>query len=388
MAFALCLGILSTPPLAAQDTKEPAAKKAAVPIVVGTAEKRTFVALIHLQGVVISKETITVAPNIPGTLTEVFVDAGDPVVAGETKLMVTDPVKMEKALEIAKQDLALAECGKREAAANLTSQQVQFNKAEIDFQRFKRLREKEAVTQDMLEQQTARRDVLKAALDHATTLVDLAAEQFHKAQSAEGIAEKTMKDTVVLSPITGVVSHRITKRGEMGDPGKPVLMLEDISALDVSLFAPADTYARVHPNETRVKLSIAGQDIGEYPVTFRSPVIEPKLRTYEIKCRIPKPPQDIVPGALADAEILFDTRQALGVPRESVQERGGNSVVFVEENQTVHMVPVTTGLESDGWREIKTGDITEGARIVCMGQFLLEDGTDVSVQQAREGEQN
>jgi len=372
--------------LAAQETPKAGGAKAAVPVVLTAATQRTFLSMIRLQGSVISKETLMVGPNVPGTLTEVFVDAGDRVVAGETKILVSDPVKIGKALEIARHDLALAECGKREAAANLISQEVQLAKAEIDLQRFQRLREKQAVTQDMLEQQTARRDVLKAALDHAKTVVDLAAEQQRKAQSAVGIAEKTLKDTVVVSPITGVVSHRILKRGEMGDAGKPVVIIEDISAVDVSLFAPADCYARVRPNETKAKLRVAGRDLGEYPVTFRSPVIEPKLRTFEIKCRVQSPPAEVAPGALADAEIVFETRQALGVPNEAVQERGGKTVVFVEENQRVRMAPIVTGLESDGWKEIKAGEIAEGARIVRMGQFLLEDGASVSVQEARAGE--
>lgn len=372
--------------LAAQETLKPESKKAAVPVVLSPATQRTFVAMLRLQGTVLSKETLAVGPNIPGTLTEVFVDAGDRVVAGETKLMISDPVKAGKALEIARQDLALAECGKREAAANLVSQQVQLDKAEIDLQRFTRLREKQAVTQDMLEQQTARRDVLKAAVDHAKTMVDLSAEQHRKAQFAIGIAEKTLEDTLVVSPITGVISHRILKRGEMGDAGKPVVIIEDISAVDVSLFAPADCYARVHPNETKVKLKVAGRDLGEYPVTFRSPVIESKLRTFEIKCRIPNPPEEAAPGALADAEIVFETRQALGVPGEAVQERGGKTVVFVEENQRVRMVPIAVGLESDGWKEIRAGEIAEGAHIVRMGQFLLEDGAPVSIQEARAGE--
>lgn len=374
------MGLALSASLAAQEAD---GKKAAVPVVLTPATQRAFVSVLRLQGTVLSKETLAVGPNIPGTLTEVFVDAGDRVVAGETKLMISDPVKAGKALDIARQDLALAECGKREAAANLVSQQVQFDKAEIDLQRFKRLHEKQAVTQDMLEQQTARRDVLKAAVDHAKTLVDLSAEQHRKAQLAIGIAEKTLEDTVVFSPITGVVSHRILKRGEMGDAGKPVVIIEDVSAMDVSLFAPADCYARVHPNETKVKLKVAGRDLGEYPVTFRSPVIESKLRTFEVKCRIQNPPEDVAPGALADAEIVFETRQALGVPGEAVQERGGKTVVFIEENQLVRMVPITVGLESDGWKEVKEGEIAEGARIVRMGQFLLEDGAPVSVQEAR-----
>jgi hypothetical protein len=44
------------------------------------------------------------------------------------------------------------------------------------------------------------------------------------------------------------------------------------------------------------------------------------------------------------------------------------------------MVQVETGLESDRWIEIKGEGLGESSAVVSMGQFLLEEGTQVTVQ--------
>ena len=118
-----------TPPVFSAEVQT--AEAAPLTVVVTPAEMRTFEALIRAHGTVEARETIMVAPKLPGTLTQVFVDEGDPVVAGETVLLETDPEKLERALDVARQDVALAKCGQADAAANLASTQAQLEKAEL-----------------------------------------------------------------------------------------------------------------------------------------------------------------------------------------------------------------------------------------------------------------
>jgi hypothetical protein len=42
-------------------------------------------------------------------------------------------------------------------------------------------------------------------------------------------------------------------------------------------------------------------------------------------------------------------------------------------------MPVTTGLETEGWLEVVGSDLRAGAAVVTMGQQLIEEGTPVSV---------
>jgi len=116
-------------------------------------------------------------------------------------------------------------------------------------------------------------------------------------------------------------------------------------------------------------------------VSYKSPTIDTTLRTFEIKCVLPLSGKNEVPGALADITVLLESRPGVGVPTKAIQLRGGRPVVFVVEGNVARMVPVEPGIDTDGWTELAGNNLEAGAPVVSMGQFLLNDGTPVNVQQ-------
>jgi membrane fusion protein (multidrug efflux system) len=83
---------------------------------------------------------------------------------------------------------------------------------------------------------------------------------------------------------------------------------------------------------------------------------------------------------MADIVVILTSREALGVPVVSVQQRGGQSVVFVVENDIAVRKKVQIGLENDGWIELLDNSVTGSMQVVSMGQDMLDDGSAVSVQ--------
>jgi len=352
-----------------------------VAVVTTSAATRDFERSLVVQGNVEAKHFAMVAPRIGGTIEVIDVDEGDAVVAGQTTLFATDAVALEKNVQIARHALTVAECARRQAAANLDKTKVDFHKAKLDYERFSRLHAKEAVTDDAFEQQQSRYQQLEAAVTLAEAQVDLAAAQADQARAALAIAEKDLADTTISAPIDGTVSARLQEPGEMGDPGIPVLRIDDTSVLEVAAFLPAEYYAAIVPGQTTMRIDVSGIDIGRQVITYKSPTIEPKLRSFEIKCLLSDPPAGVAPGAMAQLVVVLESRQGLGVPAAALEQRGGRSVVFVVENETARQVPVTTGLESAGWTEILDSELAEGAAVVTMGQRMVEAGTSVTVQQ-------
>jgi len=53
------------------------------------------------------------------------------------------------------------------------------------------------------------------------------------------------------------------------------------------------------------------------------------------------------------------------------------------EGDTVRQKRVKTGFENAGWIELLETDLKGGAAIVTMGQYMVEEGTRVSVQQEK-----
>lgn len=360
-----------------------------VPVVLASSARRSFTERLAVQGTLEAKHSALVTARIPGTVVDIYVDEGDAVVADETALFQTDRLKLEKVLEISQHDYAVAQCALREKQAYLERIEADLEKAEIDYKRFQDLRAKSAVSADALEQQESRFKQAKAMHKHGQSLLDLAAEQQRQAKAAVEIAQKDLSDTLVAAPISGVISRRFMEPGEIGDPGKPVVQIEDNSEIEVSAFLPSQHYDRVQVGETSARIRVCGAELEERPIGYKSPTINPMLRTFEIKCTLRPPPPgaptnpggvEAVPGALAEIEVLLEQRTGLGIPAKAVQRRGGRKVVFIVENDIARMVAVETGLETEGWIELRGAPFAEGTAVATMGQFLLKDGTPVTVQ--------
>ena len=251
----------------------------------------------------------------------------------------------------------------------------------MDYNRYVRLFDKEAVTPDAFERQESIYKQAKAMLEHAQALVDLAAEQEKQAEVALAMSDKDLADAVVVAPISGKISERLQEPGEMGEPGQPVVRIENTAIIEVSAYLPAQYYSEIVPGQTRMNVEVSGIDVGQQTVSYRSPTIDNRLRTFEVKCVLKSTPEGVVPGAMAEIVIILESRKGLGVPSEAIVERGGRSVVFVVKDGVSHQAPVKPGLETSGWTEIIDSDLNEEASVVTMGQQMIDEGIRVSVQE-------
>jgi len=351
----------------------------AVPVVLTPAREMTFEESLALSGNVEAKTTALVSARIPGTLEEVYVDEGDRVEAGKTDLFRTDSLKLTKAVEVARQETAVAESSVRERLAGLEELQADHEQNTTDVRRYERLHERGAATDHELEIQKSRQKQSAARIKHAEALVDLARAQLEQARSGLTMAQKDLADSLVNSPINGRVSERFREPGEMASAGTAVLKIEDLSVIEISALLPEEYYPRVHVGKTPMRIRVVGTDLGEHAISYRSPTIHATLRTFEIKCVLHDPPKHVVSGAIAEVGVVFAQRKGVGVPVSALETRAKGPVVFVSAGPTVRKVPIRKGLETNGFVEIRDAKIAAGAIIVTMGQNFLEDGDEVQV---------
>ncbi|MBU2549742.1 MAG: efflux RND transporter periplasmic adaptor subunit [Proteobacteria bacterium] len=374
-------GLASRPTLAESKAPEKSASsERTVVVLVEPIESRRFEERVMVQGNLEAKNVALVPARSKGTIQSIFVDEGDAVEAGRTRLFQTDPLKFEKTVDIQKQVLAVARCAVLEKEANLAKVRAEFHKAELDYKRFKKLVERGTVSRDEFEQVDSRYQQAEATSRHAEILIKLAREQLRQAQASLVIAQKDLSDALVFAPLSGRVAERYMEPGEMGDTNKSVLRIEDPSLIEASAFLPARYYARVVPGRTKVRLQVYGQTLADRMVSYRSPTIDSRLRTFEIKVEIKDPPEGVVPGAMAEVSVLLDSREGLGVPSQALQKRADSQVVFLINSTKARMVPVKTGLSTDGWTEIQGDGIAKGMSVVVQGQVMLNDGATVSVR--------
>jgi RND family efflux transporter MFP subunit len=351
-----------------------------VPVILSPVTMQIFERKIKVQGNIESKNFANVGARIAGSIESLFVDEGDEVVAGETKLFQIDKLKLHQSVEIRKQELVVAGCALREKMANIESVEVELEKSEKDVKRYENLYKKKTVPIDALEQVQTKCKKMRAMKKLAHSLYDLQLEQNKQAELSLSMAEKDLSDSLVYAPISGKVSKKFRENGEMMEVGKAVLRIDDTEILEASAFLPSGFYSQVIIGKTLMSIMVSGEKVGEFKVYIKSPVIDSRLRTFEVKCLLKNPPDGVVPGALAEVEVLLEKKKGLGIPEEAIVLRAGRDVVFTVRNNIAYMIDIQKGLDQDGSVEIISDKLKEGDMIVSMGQFMLDEGKPVNVK--------
>lgn len=382
LRFALCL--LSAAALAAGCGKNAARSGTAGPaertlaVRVQPAVTRPFERSLAVQGTLEAKNVANVAARVAGNLDRIWVDEGDPVIAGETRLFQIDPVSRQNALTIAREALAVSRATLAVSQANAEKSKAEARKAALDFARYTRLHEQANVSDNEFETRATLNAQAEAGVKVADAQVLLAERQVRQAEAQVAIAQKNVDDSLVLAPISGVVSERRAEPGEQMDVGRVVLRLENLSLVEAAAFLPAQYHADVVPGKTRFRLDVNGRDAGTCDVSYRSPTVNTTLRTFEIKGLVDTASGLAVPGSMATLTLVFETRAGVGIPSSAILVRGGKAIVFVVRGGRASAVEVATGLQNDGWTEILSG-LAAGDKVVTEGQTQLQDKMPVEI---------
>lgn len=351
-----------------------------IPVSVMDVNSRNFNELLELQGNVEATNIARVSPRIPGPIEAIYVKEGDKVVAGQSKLFVIDPLKLEKNLEIRKQEVVIAKLALKEKEAQMKQVVADLEKAKVDAKRARLLWEDNSTSQDSYEKAQLKLKLSEASLEHTQTLIDLSREQLAKAQIALTIAEKDYSDSTVYSPLTGVVSEKLQEPGEMASAGKPIIVVKDPNDTEVTAFIPAEYYHKVIVEKTPVKIK-SFMDIPEdAKVTYKSPEISTDLRTFKVKCHTLNTNNMMVPGGLANVTLILDSHESLAVPTSAIVNRNNGKAIFVVDGDKAKLVMVTVGLENDGYTEVKSENLKAGAKVIVKGQHMVNDGQTISLQ--------
>ena len=350
-----------------------------ISVVLTPVRQMVFEERLEVSGNIEAKSRALLSARMPGPVDAIYVDEGDAVEADKTELFLTDSLKLTKAVEIASKNLLVAKCLVREVEARLEQTQAQNELNRADLGRYEHMAKKGVATRHEVESYQSKFRQSQAAVKHVEASIDLAEAQLQLAESRLAMARKDLADALVIAPLSGRVSQKLLEPGEMAAAGTPVLRVDDLSVLEVSAYLPGEYYSRIEPGKTQMRVRANGSDLGLRTLSYKSPTVSPKLRTFEVKCVIAKPPVGVAPGLLAKIVIVLDRHDALGVPSEAVQPRAGKDVVFVHDNGAARMVAVRVGLQMEGWALVRGQGLTAGMPVVSMGQYYLNDKDAVRV---------
>ena len=380
---------------------------------------------VRLTGHLEALRKAEINSRLTGQVAEVLVREGDRVQAGQPLLRLVDTDARARArqarsnLEAARAKRAQAEAGHgltgtqvelevrrvaqgvSQAESALARSEAELADAKLDLERQKGLFDEGAVPQIRVEQAQLRHDVALRNTESARSQLRSARESLElarantrqtqvtgadvtaataavgQAEAALEAAENDLEDTVLTSPMSGVVVERAIEPGQTTSAmaGKPLLVVVDNSSLE--MLAPLDErLARfVHRGSpVRVETSIQEQPI-EGRVAEVVPASDATTHTVRVRIRVPNPSRTLMSGAFATVLLNAGTHRGILVPRDAVQRREDQVFVFVQEGDVARRRDVQVRYESPT-QSVLTG-LSAGEKVITAGAVGLEDGQKV-----------
>lgn len=238
------------------------------------------------------------------------------------------------------------------------------------------------------DQAVALRQQAEADLKRRTTLFEqkiLSQAEFDNAQAAAriaiaGVAEaETMLDyTKVAAPFTGVITRKHADVGDLATPGKPLLDMEDSTALRLEADVPEAVVGKLMlGDKLPVRISALEVELDGI-VSEIAPAADPNSRTFLVKLDLPAA-TGLRAGQFGRVAMPVGETSALRVAASAVVERGQMELVFIVNDGKAQLRIVRTGKHIGNEVELVSG-VEAGEKIVVEGATGLMDGQPVALQ--------
>ncbi len=235
----------------------------------------------------------------------------------------------------------------------------------------------------------AERDLARQALARAKDLLAERAGSSADLERAEAMARSTQADldlyslrlarTTVRAPFAGVVGQRFVSLGDYVTTGSRLMTVQTVNPQRVSFTVPERFASRLTRGQVvRFRVaSIAGQEFAG-TVDFVDPVVQLPGRTILMKAVVPNGRRQLHAGMFAEAKLATDVRpRAVVIPEDALVPLQGSTFVWVVLDGKAVRRPVTPGVRSPGFVEVRTG-VEAGEQVVVGGQERLFDGAPVA----------
>ncbi len=309
-------------------------------IPVETAQVRTGDVAAFYSGTttIESDEQAVVVSQITGVVLEIKAEEGQFVEAGQLLVRV-EPDRYR--LEVERNQAAL-------------------KRLETDYQRKKELFDRQLVSAEDFERVSAEYEAQKAQVE---------------------LARLDLRYTDIRAPISGYVSERMVRVGNLVELHQPVYRITSYDPLLAVLHVPERELGILRNGlEVTVRLDAFPEQQFTGEVIRISPVIDPATGTFRVTAQVKDPGKMVKPGLFGRVEILHDLRRNVPViPRSAVIKEDEQTFVFVvSDDNNVSRRPIRTGYERNGDVEVTEG-VESGETVVTAGKGSLSDGSKIEV---------
>ncbi|MDZ7682534.1 MAG: efflux RND transporter periplasmic adaptor subunit [Fodinibius sp.] len=309
----------------------------AIPVEIAEAINGDISAYYSSTATLEAEEEAMVVAKVRGVIEELYVEEGDDVKAGDLLAQLDDEqLQLETRRAKATMDRLQNELNRKEEL---------FNKNLISAQEFEN-----------------------------------AKYEFQAQKSDYELANLQVKYLKIRAPISGVISDRLIKVGNMISTDQEAFQITDFDPILAVLKVPEHEMDKLRKNQQALIQvdAIAGKTFTGRVLRI-SPTVNPETGTFEVTVSVSDDSRQLKPGMFGRVRIVYDTHQnALMVPKNAVMIEDGISSVYLINNKMAFRRPVRTGYLNGDSIEILEG-LSPADTVVTIGQSSLQDSALVEV---------
>ncbi|AGC46794.1 HAE1 family efflux transporter MFP subunit [Myxococcus stipitatus DSM 14675] len=304
-------------------------------------------------GSLLSRQNITVLPQVAGYVRRIHVKPGQKVEAGAT----------------------LLEVDSRTETAALDSAQAQQSSAEVN---------KELARRTFARTEALYKEGLASAQEMEQGRAQLEASEAAARSAAAQVAQRQvqLQFHAVRAPFAGTVGDVLVRLGDFVGATTPLTSIAQADVLEVSVSLPSERARSLKPDTVLEVLDSKGQVLLTSPLFFVAPQADPRTQLVEVKAAF----QNTVglrPSELVRARIVYSKRDALQLPALAVVRLSGQPFAMVvqekEGKTVVERRPITLGSLGEMAYVIESG-LKQGDRVAVSSLQALRDGMAVKVK--------
>ena len=311
-----------------------------------TAQSQTLSLGIAVSGPLKASQSAFVKARVAGELQTLSVREGDRVQAGQVIAQV-DPTEYQARVRQAQQQAAAAR-----AQLEIAQRQFDNNQALVN-QGF--------ISQTAL--LTSQASLNGAKATHAAALAGL------------DLAQKSLTDATLRSPLSGVVAQRLVQPGERVAVEARLIEVINLSQLEMEAALTPEEASRVRVGMT-AQLQVEGADEPVMAKVLRiNPSAQMGSRSIVIYLGIAGR-EGLRQGLFAQGSLGTQNLQVLAVPVGSVRTDKPQPYVQVVQDGQVRHITVQTGVRSEGTQQswVAVKGLSEGAQVLSASVGAVREG--------------
>lgn len=195
--------------------------------------------------------------------------------------------------------------------------------------------------------------------------------------------ENLLENTILRSPVSGVVTARNYDRGDMYGMSQPLYTVQQITPVKLLVPISESDYTKVRKGD---KVSVTADALpgNTYvgSIVRIYPTMDAATHTFNVEVQVRNEKRELRPGMFARATVDFGSVENVVIPDQAavkMQGAGTRQVFVLNPDNTVSVKVVTLGRHFDNKYEVLEG-LAGDETIVVKGQTSLRAGDKVEVK--------